>query len=439
MDHNETANAKETTTTNQTTNAKETTFHERFKLFVGFDWASDHHDVIGVVHDGKIVLDMRLEDSAEGWASLRERLVERVGKDLSGVAVAVETSNGPAVERLLETGCIVYPLNPKSSERYRDRKCPTGSKTDRLDAWSIADALRTDGHGWRALFPDDPLTQELRILCRDEVHLIEQRTALVCQLKAALHEYYPAALEAFDDWTNPGAWAFVEAFATPALLVHAGKRRWEKFLHVHKLYRPETYAKRLEIFARAERFAGTPAVTNAKSRLALAVAAQLKTLEKQLDQYRRAIVELFAKHPDNDIFGSLPAAGGKLAPRLLSEIGDRRERFKDAQSLQCYAGSAPITHQSGKSRSVFFRIGCNKHLRAALHLWANLSREKSTWAEVYYRHKRDNGMDHAAALRCLANRWVKIIVRMWQTRTTYDEAFHTRNQIKHGSWVIKPA
>ena len=433
MDPNETANAKETT------NIKETTFQERFKLFLGFDWASDHHDVIGVLASGKTVLDLGFEDSAAGWAALRERLVEQAGPDLSKVAVCVETNNGPAVERLLEMGCVVYPINPKSAERYRDRKSSAGDKSDRLDAWSFADALRTDGHAWKALLPDDPLTQELRILCRDEVNLIQQRTALVCQLKAAMHEYYPAALEAFDDWTTPSTWAFVDAFPTPADLVKAGKRRWEKFLHVHRLFRPETYAKRLEIFARADRFAGTQPVTKAKTLLALALTAQLRTLQKQLGLYRQAIEQLFAKHPDNDIFDSLPGAAQKLAPRLLSEFGDRRERFESPQDLQCYAGSAPVTIQSGKKRCVKFRTACNKHLRQALHLWADHSREKSTWADIYYQHKREHGMSHACALRCLAQRWTKIIWKMWQTHTTYDEAFHTKNQIKHGAWIIKPA
>jgi transposase len=415
---------------------QEVPFAEQFKLFVGFDWASDHHDVVAVEASGQIVLELRFEDTAEGWAHLRQQLAQRLGTDLSQAAVAVETCNGPAVERLLEMGCVVYPLNPKAAERYRDRKSPVGGKSDPLDAWSFADALRTDGHGWRRLVSDDPATQELRILCRDEVHLIQQRTALVCQLKAALHEYYPAALEAFDDYTSPGFWAFVVAFPTPAQLVKAGQRRWEKFLHVHKLYRPETFAKRLEIFAGAQGLAGTRAVTNAKSRLALAIVAQLQVLERQLDAYREAIAEAFGRHPDNDIFGSLPGVGPKLGPRLLSELGDQRQRFSDSQALQCYAGSAPVTEQSGKKRWGHFRTGCNKHLRAAVHLWANLSREKCAWAQSYYQHKRDQNMSHACALRCLAQRWLKILWKMWQTHTAYNEALHTQNQVRHGSWVI---
>ncbi len=418
--------------------SREVPFQQRFKLFVGFDWASDHHDAVGVDVAGAVGIHKTFDDTAEGWASFRQGMIDRVGPDLSAVAVAVETCNGPAVERLLEMGCCVYPVNPKAAERYRERKSPTGAKSDGLDAWSLGDALRTDGHGWKPLKADDPQTQELRILCRDEVQLIQQRTALVSQLRAALHEYYPAALEAFEDWVSPHAWSFVEAFPTPASLVQAGKRRWEKFLHVHHLSRPETYARRLEIFARAQQFAGPPAVTNAKSRLAVALAGQLRVLEKQIQEYRQAIETLFAKHPDHDVFGSLPGAGSKLAPRLLSEFGTHRDRFPDPQAIQCYAGTAPITEESGKSRWVHFRRGCNKCLRATVHLWANLSREKCAWAQAYYQHKREEGKTHACALRCLGQRWLKILWKMWQTGTAYDEALHARNQVLHGSWIIQP-
>jgi hypothetical protein len=91
--------------------------------------------------------------------------------------------------------------------------------------------LRLDGSNWKPLSNQDPLLEQLRLLCRDEMALIEERTALVNQLIAALHEYYPAALVAFEDWTHPAAWAFVEAFATPQALVSAGKRRWDKMFY----------------------------------------------------------------------------------------------------------------------------------------------------------------------------------------------------------------
>ena len=406
--------------------------HEELSHFAGFDWAKDHHDVIIIDGKGRIVADFRIEHTPSGWKQwhCKTAAYPRLG-------VAIETSFGAAVEQLLESGIAVYPVNPMNAKRYRERKCSSGNKTYRHDAWALADALRMDGHAWRALSPMDPIIAELRILCRDEVALIEERTALVNQLQQALHEYYPTALEAFDDWIHPGAWAFVEAFPSASLLVKAGKRRWEKFLHSHRLYRPETYAVRISAFEQAGEWkAGTPIVA-AKSLYAVARCKQLRVLQGQLDEYRARIESLFAQHPDSGLFGSLPGAGAKLAPRLLSEIGSDRALFDNAQGLQCIAGTAPVSYQSGQIHKVNLRRACNKNLRGAMHLFANNSRAKCAWAEVYYKALRDKGKSHAQALRCLGQRWLKIIWKMWRTCTCYDPDLHTRNQLAHGSWVLQ--
>jgi len=404
--------------------------------FGALDWASDHHDVVVVDRQGQVVESFGFAHSGEGWAELRLKLAR-----YSQLAIAVETNQGAAVQQLIEAGLDIYPVNPKSAQRYRERKAPSGVKDDQLDAWSLADALRLDGHGWRPLAPEDPLIEQLRLLCRDEIALIEQRTALVNQLLQALREYYPAALEAFDNWTKDYTWRFLESFPTPEKLESAGKRKWEKFLHAHKLWRPDTAPKRLEIFARAAAFTGSAAQTAAKSLLAVSCARVLQTLERQLLTYRAAIEALFAQHPDHDLFGSLPGAGPKLAPRLLAEIGDQRDRFEEPQSLQCHAGTAPITIQSGQILRHRLRHGCDLTLRSTVHQWADHSRKTCPWAQTYYQAHRAKGQSHACALRCLGQRWLKILWKMWQTRSCYDEALHTRNQTKHGSWVLqfKPA
>src|SRR5689334_1809763 len=193
--------------------------------FVGFDWAKQHHHVVILNPAGQIVAEFGFAHTEAGWQQWREQAAR-----FAPLAVAVETSQGIVIDQLLQTpDCTIYPLNPKAAQRYRDRKAPSGAKSDHLDAWSFADALRLDGSNWKPLSAQDPILEQLRLLCRDELALIEERTALINQLQAALHEYYPAALDAFEDWNSPGAWAFVEAFPTPQALVSAGKRRWDKF------------------------------------------------------------------------------------------------------------------------------------------------------------------------------------------------------------------
>ena len=406
--------------------------------YAGFDWAKDHHVVVVVDRQGQIVADFQFEHSLEGWQKFADQT-----SAWPNLAVAIETSQGAAVDQLLQRQYTLYPVNPVAAQSYRERKAPSGTKTDHIDGWSLADALRADGHGWKSLQPLDPLTQQLRLLCRDEVSLIEQRTALVNQLQQAVLEYYPTALQAFDDWTQSFTWDFIVEFPTPDALLQAGQRRWEKFLHTHKLWRPQTAQKRLELFAHANQFKASDPIVRAKSQLALSLCKLLRTLAQQLELYRKQIAALFQQHPDHELFGSLPGAKQVLAPRLLAAIGGDPTRYGTQQVLQCLAGTAPISYQSGRINKVRVRWSCDKFLRHTIHLWAECFRRASAWGQTYYQKKRDKGMSHACALRCLGQRLLKIVFRMISDKKPYDAELHARNQKKHGSWVLtlmdKPA
>lgn len=399
--------------------------------YAGFDWAKDHHQVVIVDGQGQIVADFEFEHSLEGWKTFSQKTAP-----WPNLAVAIETNQGAAVDQLLQRAYTVYPVNPVASESYRKRKVPSGVKTDHVDGWGLADALRVDGQGWKVLQPIDPLTQKLRLLCQDEVSLIEQRTMLVNKLQQALLEYYPIALQAFEDWTASFTWDFIIEFPTPQTLVKAGKRRWEKFLHTHKLWRPETSERRLALFAQADQFKASDYILEAKSQLALSLCKLLRTLDQQLEQYRQQIEKLFKDHPDHDLFGSLPGAKKMLAPRLLAAIGGDPNRYGSQQVLQCFAGTAPVNYQSGQLHKVKIRWACDKFMRHTVHLWANCFRQSSAWGQTYYQKKRQEGMSHACALRCLGQRLLKILFRMIADRKPYDAELHALNQKKHGSWVL---
>jgi len=113
----------------------------KHRAFGAVDWGSDKHSVIVVDQAGKVIEDFEIEQSALGWKKFREKL-----QPYGSIPFAIETSQGAAVEQLLEAGMIVYPLNPKSAQAYRERKAPSGVKDDRLDAWSFADV--TDRPRW---------------------------------------------------------------------------------------------------------------------------------------------------------------------------------------------------------------------------------------------------------------------------------------------------
>jgi hypothetical protein len=80
-----------------------------------------------------------------------------------------------------------------------------------------------------------------------------------------LAEYYPTALEAFEDWGIVSAWMFFQRFPTPQLLEKAGKRQLEKFLHSRSLWRAESGQQRMELFSKATEFCGSEPTAKAKS------------------------------------------------------------------------------------------------------------------------------------------------------------------------------
>ena len=109
--------------------------------FAALDWAKEHHDVIVVDRVGTMVADFQFAHTAPGWSQFDQKM-----QGFGHCPMTVETSTGRAVDQLLQRGYPLYPVNPKAAKGYRERKAPSGTKTDFVDAWSLADALRVDGH-----------------------------------------------------------------------------------------------------------------------------------------------------------------------------------------------------------------------------------------------------------------------------------------------------
>ncbi|MCH7764021.1 MAG: IS110 family transposase [Candidatus Marinimicrobia bacterium] len=163
----------------------------------------------------------------------------------------------------------------------------------------------------------------------------------------------------------------------------------------------------------------------------IAIVEQLTSLYNQMKEYDREIKRLLEKHPDKDIFLSLPGAGDNLASRILSHLGDDRSRYQCVGEVRPLAGVAPVTKQSGNYMSVRFRYGCRKPFRNALQLFAFCSLTRSQWAYHYYQKHREMGKTHNHALRLLADKWLKIIFSMWKKHIVYDERIFLSDSMKH--------
>lgn len=407
--------------------------------FVGIDWADQHHDVVVLDEHGQQVASLHVAHTAEGVGRLTAFLrqlsaqgqAEPAGQAepcVDQLACLVETTHGLLITALLEAGLRVCPVNPKTVDRLRP---PSGVKTDQLDALLLARKGRSDWPHLRVLRPDSPLIQELKALTRDLQGLIGEQTRLVNQLTACLKAYYPAALACFDGLTRQVALAFLQAFPCPQVAAAASEEQLRQLLREAHYPQPARKAAALAQRLNAPHLAATPAVARAKTRLMLALVAQLQALCAHIASYDRAIHEVFAQHADSAVFASLPGAGRRLAPRLLAEWGDDRERYGSAAAVQALAGTAPVVVQSGQSRRVRRRRACVNAFRQALYHFARESVLGEEWARASYTRRRQRGNSAAMALRALAQQWVRILYALWVKREPYDATVFTRAQQAH--------
>jgi transposase len=386
-----------------------------------------------VDRDGKLLAHQRVSDDVPGLARLLELLTEHGDTPDDPVPVAIETPRGLLVACLRATGRKVYPVNPMAVARYRDRHSVAGRKSDKGDAAVLANVLRTDMHARRPLPAGSELAQAVAVLARAQQDAVWDRTTAHNKLRSHLREYFPGFLAAFagarDGIMRPEARVILAAAPTPAdaaqltlaqlraLLKKAGRKRGT-----------DAEAQRLREAFRTGQMRQLPLVEQAMGKQSTALLRQLDAACASADELEQAATESFNQHPDAGIITSFPGIGALTGARVLAETGDDRSRFQDARGLKAYAGSAPVTRASGKSRSVTHRRVKNNRLAAAGYTWAFSALTASPGARAHYDRRRDRGDRHAAAQRNLFNRLLGCLHHCLATGQHYDEATAFPNQ-----------
>jgi transposase len=225
-------------------------------------------------------------------------------------------------------------------------------------------------------------------------------------------------LGVFEDFDSPSTLAFLERYPRPARL---SAKQIERVLRKSRHPRAQAKAQQMAQALNETRLLVDDFTVRAKSRLVITLVEQLQTLQTRVSEYEQEIADLFAKHPDAAVIESLPGAGPKNGPRLLVELGDNRERYENPDQLQCEAGTCPVTHASGKSRWVTMRRACRMSFRDTMHQFSFSSLQHSLWARHHYDALRARGAAHAAALRGVSDKWLKIIYHLWTTQQKYNE------------------
>ena len=390
-------------------------------LFVGDDWAEDHHDVYLINDTGDRLAARRLPEGLAGIARLHELIAEHA-EDPAQVVVGIETDRGLWVDALTAAGYQVFAVNPLAAARYRDRHHVSGAKSDASDAKLLADLVRTDRHNHRPIAADTSAVEAVKVLARAHQSLIWARTRHTHALRSALREYYPAALEAFDDLADRDALAILGRAPTPA---DAGRLSLAKIRSALKAAgrqrNLDTRALQIQGMLRTEQLAAPAAITAAFGATTRATVGIIAELNHQISELEAELATHFETHPDADIYLSLPGLGVILGARVLGEFGDDPNRYTTAKSRKNYAGTSPLTVASGKKCAVLARHIRNRRLYDAIDQWAFCALTNSAGARTFYDQHRAAGDLHHQALRALGNRLVGILHGCLRHHTDYDE------------------
>jgi transposase len=394
------------------------------RLFVGDDWAEDHHDVELMDATGRRLATARLPEGVAGMARLHAMIGERVGEDPDEdveVVVGIETDRGPWVAALVAAGYTVMAVNPLQAARFRDRLGMSGAKSDAGDAHVLADMVRTHAHELRPVAGDSARAAAIKVVARTHKTLIWERTRHTQRLRHALRDYFPAALVAFADLDAADTLELLAKAPTPAQAARLTSPQISAALKRARRRNVAEKAAVIQTALRAEHLGQPEVVADAYAASVQALIAVLIVLNTQVTTLQGQVEAHFGQHPAAEIITSQPGLGPILGARVLAEFGDDPHRYTCAKARKNYAGTSPITRASGKKKAVLARFVHNDRLIDALMTQAFAALKASPGARAYYDRHRARGASHNAALRQLANRLVGILHGCLKTGTLYDE------------------
>src|SRR6266508_3813897 len=289
-------------------------------LFIGDDWAEDHHDIEIEDADGRRLARARLPEGLEGITRLHALVAEHapaawaelLPEQVAGqVVVGIETDRGPWVTALRAAGYQVFAINPMSAARYRERHATSGAKSDAGDAHVLAEIVRLDRDHHRPVAGDSELVDAVKLLARAHQNAIWERTRHVLRLRSTLREFFPAALEAFDDLTASDTLNLLGRAPSPALAAKLTRGQLAAALRAARRHHVEARVVALQAILRAPALRQPPTVEPAYATVVAGQVRVIAALNAQITGLGEAMDEHFGRHPAAEIYLSQPGLGGR--------------------------------------------------------------------------------------------------------------------------------
>ncbi len=384
-------------------------------VWVGLDVGKEEH-FADVLDDNGDSLFARPARNAE--ADLEALLDPAAGHGVAGLVIdqpgsIAQLAIAVAGRRQVPVAYVPGLVMRRAADLY-----PGEAKTDRRDAFVLADTARTRRRQvhWLDTASDELLAQ-LRVLNGFDIDLAADVTRLTNRLRDALTSISPALERAVGSRAGHGGVRDLLArYPTPTALRRAGRAQITNVLRARS---PRSAAKVADaVIAALDAQTVTLPAEAAVGRVISELATDLDRLHQRRAALAEEIEEVFLAHPFGQILVSLAGIGPRTGSRILAEIGDGA-RFASGSKLASYAGLAPVTRQSGTSLKGESKSRRGNHrLKNAMFLAAFASL-RDPESKAFYERKRAEGKKHNAAIICLARRRCDVILAMLRTKQTY--------------------
>ncbi len=389
-------------------------------IYVGIDVAKDKHDCCILGSDGEILFSpFTIQNTLQGFDELYEKIWS-LTQNLEEIKVGLEATGHyhlNLLRSLLDNGLASYVINPLQTNLFRKGQSLRKTKTDKVDAASIAMMLLTD-RTLKSYSDTSYHNEELKSLTRYRFDKVQERAKLKTSVSRLVSILFPELEKQVPSLHMSSVYALLSEFPGASFVASAHLTRLK---HLLTEASKGHYGRNEAISIREAAISSIGTIMPAKSMELKHTIHLIEVLTEEIDEIETAINSIMDTLETP--ITTIPGIKNRMGAMILAEIGDF-SRFDNADQILAYAGLSPSTYQSGQLTSSYGHMEKrgSRYLRYALF---NSTQFVCMWDPVfnaYLAKKRAEGKHYYVAISHACKKLVRLIYRMQLTGEPYQAA-----------------
>ncbi|MEY8367841.1 IS110 family transposase [Ihubacter sp. mB4P-1] len=387
-------------------------------IYVGIDVAKDKHDCFITNSDGEVLYkSFTIPNNLEGFHSLFQR-IESVADDLTKVKVGLEATGHYSYNLLgflLDKGLPTYVINPLHTNLYRKSLSLRKTKTDKVDARTIASMIMSDV-SLKSYSDTSYHNEELKSLTRYRFDKVKERAKLKTSVSRLVCILFPELEKLVPTLHLASVYALLSEFPSANAVASAHLTKLSNLLSESSKGR---YGKQTAVMFREAARTSIGSHMPAKSLELKHTIKLIRELDTEINEIEAAIKRIMDEEIQSPIL-TIPGISYRMGAMIIAEIGDF-SRFDSADKILAYAGMSPSTYQSGQLDNGYSHMEKrgSRYLRYALY---NATKYVCHWDEsfgTYLAKKRAEGKHYNVALSHAAKKLVRLIYAIEKSGKAY--------------------